>query len=145
MASKAANGKGHGKAPAAPKKAAATKSERRKNVGVSKTAAKAYAAEYNRLLDEKDKLSGECMSDVKNLLEKAANETGIPRSIMRTALSEDRREKKRIAAEKEMEPDERTQLKSLRDALGIFLNTPLGQSASEREDAGEHAGADDHG
>lgn len=127
----------------ASRKAEATKSDRRKNSGISKTAARAYAGEYNRLLDEKATANGEFMIDIKNLLEKAGNETGIPRKVMRIALQEQRRERDRIAAEKEMEPVERDHLKSLRDALGSFVNTPLGQSAASREDAGEPVSADD--
>jgi len=140
MASKA-NGKGHGGGKAAaPKKAAkadAPKADRRKNVGISKAAAREFAEEYNRLLDEKETLAGEAMSDVKNLIERASNQTGMPRAIMRQALQDQRQEKKRHAKEKEMEPEERQQLKSVRDALGVFINTPLGQSAAQRDDAGE--------
>lgn len=127
-------GKGAAKAKANGASAGeATKSDRRvakaDNVRVSKRAMEGYANRYNELLDEKEKMAGETMSDVKNLLEKAANDTGLPRSVLRKALHEDRRQRKDDAAEKEMEPLERQQLNQCRQALGLFADSPLGAHA----------------
>jgi hypothetical protein len=118
----------------------ATKSDRRKaasaghNVKITKSAIRGYASRYNELLNDKDTLNGECMNDVKALLEQAANETGMARSILRKALKEDRDERKRIAKEKALEPDQRSHLKSLRSVLGTFADTALGRAAVERDE-----------
>ncbi len=59
-------------------------------------------------------------------------------------MTEARREMKRIEAEKELEQSERESLETLRDALGLLADLPLGRvvvDKAEAEGTGETAGA----
>jgi hypothetical protein len=129
-----ANGSGKAKANGGGKQARRKKDDDASpgighNLSKISSQAKQFATRYNNLLDEKEKLSGEIMSDVKNLLEEGANAIGCPRKILRMALQDQRREMKRLETEKELEPEERDTLETLRDALGILGELPLGQAA----------------
>ena len=102
------------------------------NLRKVKEAVVPFAERYNSLLNAKEENAAEYMSDVKELLEEAANDLGCPRKIVRQALQDQRRQIKQGDKEAELEPTERDQLETLRDALGLFSDTPLGQAAVKK-------------
>lgn len=99
------------------------------NLKITKSGAAGFAKRYNNLLDDKESRDGEIMASVKDLIEEGAQKLGCPRKVLRIALKEQRAEMKREAREKEMEPDTLDALDKLRDALGLFSDTPLGAAA----------------
>lgn len=133
--------KGKAKKAAAPKRAPAKKKDKDAPAGSGhnltqlKRVVESAAARYNKLLDDKESQAGEIMSSVKDLIEESANKAGCKRKHIRQALQEQRADKKKLAAEQEMEPGDLEELESLRDALGLFGDTPLAQAALQREDA----------
>jgi chromatin segregation and condensation protein Rec8/ScpA/Scc1 (kleisin family) len=96
---------------------------------------KAQAAKAFRRLDDlydaMESEMGERMSDIKAAFEEIAKETNMPRAILRHEYSHRRKEKKRLAKEKDMESSEREHLDMLRNALGQLKGTPLGDHAEQ--------------
>jgi uncharacterized protein (UPF0335 family) len=66
-----------------------------------------------------------------------AKEHGIPRKELRLVV-EERESSRRLAARfAELEADEQAQVEMIREALGPFANTPLGQAAISRAERQE--------
>jgi len=107
------------------------------NMTAIRKQAKDFYGRFNKLLDEKEKLSGEIMSDVKALYEEGANEIGCSRKILRIVLTEARAEMKKEARDKEFDQVEQESLETLRDALGLLGDLPLGQAALKKAEAAE--------
>jgi hypothetical protein len=87
-----------------------------------------YFKRYNNLLNEKEEKVAEFTEDANALIEDAANDLGAPRSIVRMALADRRREMKRAMKERKMDPANVEALHTFQAALG---GTPLGDWAVE--------------
>lgn len=84
---------------------------------------------YNKILDDKETESASYMADARVLIEDAANDLGCSKRLVRMALQDQRRKMKQDEKESEMDRAEVDQLDTMRDALGLYSDTPLAQAA----------------
>lgn len=94
-----------------------------------------YKDRYNRYLDQKEEENARYMADVRTMIEDAANDLGCKMRLVGIALKEQRRAMKQEEKEKEMDQAEVDQLDTMRDALGLFADTELGQAATKAAQA----------
>lgn len=120
MAKRKGNGKANGTAEPKGKKKSDVPKIGHNRAALEKSANRHYG-KYAKILREKEKLSGAMMSDAKVIIEGMANETGATRRVCRTTLQEKWREEKRQKKERDLEPDEKSSLNTMRGALGLPL------------------------
>lgn len=99
------------------------------NIRITKKAALEFAGRYNNIQNAKEAEAEKYKEDTAELVQEAAGAMGVSKKIARQALKEQRSEMKREEREREMEPGELVDLDKLRDALGLFADTPLAAAA----------------
>lgn len=98
------------------------------NTAGDQEALEGFYKRLDNLHDAFASASGEFRSDVKQVLEEAAGELDIPRSVLRHDFAARRAEAKRKKKEAGFEASERESLERIRAALGDLADTPLGQT-----------------
>lgn len=91
-----------------------------------------FRESFNRIKDEQEKSNGEYSVDIGNLLEKAANQTGLSKTALRLALNEQRREIKLGKRLAEMAPSDQQGSLTAAEALG--LQSPFGAYLKRQAD-----------
>lgn len=92
-----------------------------------------YADRHLEYIEEKQSFNGKLMQDIRGNYENASNDLGVPRKIVRMALSALVAEQRRQDVENEMKAEDRESLETLRDVLGELYDLPLGQAVVQTQ------------
>lgn len=84
---------------------------------------------YSNIMTSQQSDNASHNASKRDLFEDAANDLGTKKRLVRQALAEKWRFVQQQAKEEEMERDEVEHLDTMREALGLYGDTPLGQAA----------------
>lgn len=98
------------------------------NSAHDKKAMTEFYERLDRLHNDFESTAGEFRSDVKEVLNEAADELGISRKVLGHDYRARRAEMKRKKKEEGFEAPEKESLERIRAALGDLADTPLGQT-----------------
>src|SRR5262245_57557521 len=95
----------------------------------------AVAKEDDDLLTLKSEYMLQCKGPRRRIKDQMvlAKQAGINMVALRQLIADDRARRRRDSKIAEMEADDAADLKSMQEALGEFIDTPLGQAALRRE------------
>lgn len=96
---------------------------------------KGYADDIAGWLAKLDQYKATVMGRVNGIYDKAA-ERGVTKKLLKSSVKELRDEEKKAKAFAKLTADEKAERKLIREALGLFADTPLGQAALQASGEG---------
>jgi hypothetical protein len=112
------------------------------NIRITKKVAKEFSDRFNNIQREKADEAEKFKADIDVLIQDAADSMGCSKAVVRQGFREQWAELKREEREKAMDPERLQSLDKLRDALGLFADSPLGAAAVAKAEKSVDAAMD---